>query len=100
MYPNNKVIHTRYKKHLDEHWYVWFEGLPNNGQTGDESILTLQVIDQDDLPDFLGQLINLNMRLVSIQKFQERTNPINATFEIHTRMTKTRKESELVERNN
>jgi hypothetical protein len=83
----------------NQRWYVWFEGLPTTGQVCDESILTLQVIEQDDLPGFLRELNNLNFKLVSIQKIQEFNNPFTATFEVHSRMTETRKGLELVEQN-
>ncbi len=57
--------------HLDDRWTARFDGLSVTNLPEGEAILETQMIDQSALHGLLGQIRDLNIRLISVQREED-----------------------------
>lgn len=66
--PN--IYRIQVKNHLDSDWEHWFDGFTITHQGCGVTVLTGEVVDQSALYGLLQKLQNLNLDLLSVQKFE------------------------------
>lgn len=72
--PNQRqeanIYRIQVKNHLDSEWEHWFDGFTITHDSGGVTVLTGAVVDQSALYGLLQKLQNLNLALLSVQKFE------------------------------
>jgi hypothetical protein len=64
------IYRIRVKNHLGSDWEHWFDGFTITHDSDGVMVLTGEVVDQSALYGLLQKLQNLNLTLLSVQKFE------------------------------
>ncbi len=59
------------KSLLDPHWESWFDGMMIEHTEDGQTLLIGEIIDQSALYGLLEKIRNLNLILISVQKYDE-----------------------------
>ena len=70
---NYKFFEIRVKGHLDESWSDWLEGLEIELLDSGETVLSGHIVDQAALMGILNRLYNLNLTLLTVNNFGQKT---------------------------